>query len=74
MYNLGYPLDWDGAYYKFAVLMAFGNCTINPFIYLIKYQDYQRALRSCFRCKEQREKDDSELKSRSTLSTIGSDP
>ena len=39
MYNLGYPLDWDGAYYKFAVLMAFGNCTINPFIYLIKYQD-----------------------------------
>ena len=25
--------------------MAFCNCTINPFIYLVKYRDYQIALK-----------------------------
>ena len=45
MYNLGYEINWDGAYYKYTILMIFLNCTVNPFIYLIKYQDYQKALR-----------------------------
>ena len=47
MYNLGYKVDWNGVYYKFTVLMVFLNCTVNPFIYLVKYKDYQVALRSC---------------------------
>ena len=46
MYNLGYQVDWNGVYYKFTVLMVFLNCTVNPFIYLVKYKDYQVALRS----------------------------
>ena len=50
MYSFGSKPDWDGTFYKFAVIMAFGNCTINPFIYLIKYKDYQKALKSCFSC------------------------
>ena len=51
LFNLGYGFDWESTYSKFATLMAFGNCTINPFIYLIKYRDYQRALKSCLLCK-----------------------
>ena len=45
MYNLGYNADWDGAYFKFCVAMIYVNCTINPFVYLISYRDYHRALR-----------------------------
>ena len=47
--NLGYTVDWHGDYYKFTVIMAFGNCTINPFVYLIKYREYQQALKACLR-------------------------
>ena len=52
MFNLGYGFDWESTYSTFATLMAFGNCTINPFIYLIKYRDYQTALKSCLFCKQ----------------------
>ena len=48
MYNLGYNVDWNGTYFKFCVIMVFLNCTVNPFVYLIKYQDYQEALRYFF--------------------------
>ena len=50
MYNLGYKVDWNGVFYKFTVLMVFFNCTVNPFIYLVKYKDYQVALRSLLNC------------------------
>ena len=46
MYYLGYPADWSGTYSQFSVLMVFLNCTVNPFIYLIKYKDYKTALRN----------------------------
>ena len=59
MYNFGYPLDWNSTYFHFTVLMVFLNCTLNPFIYLIKYQDYQIALRQFLRCKI-KDKDDSQ--------------
>ena len=45
MYNLGYKVDWNSTYYNATVFMVFLNCTVNPFIYLIKYRDYQKALR-----------------------------
>ena len=47
MYNLGYEADFNGTFFNFTVLMTFLNCTVNPFIYLIKYRDYQEALRQC---------------------------
>ena len=50
MYNLGYDADWNGIYFKFCVIMMFLNCTVNPFIYLIKYQDYQLALKMFLGC------------------------
>ena len=52
LFNLGFTFHWEGTYSKFATLMAFGKCTVNPFIYLIKYKDYQTALKSCFNCNE----------------------
>ena len=49
MYFLGYDVDWNGLYYRFCMIMVYINCTVNPFVYLIKYQDYQRALKNfCF--------------------------
>ena len=54
MYNLGYEIDWNSPYYHFTVLMVFVNCTVNPFIYLIKYQDYQIALKEFLHCKSKK--------------------
>ena len=50
MYNLGYSIDFNSSYHNFTVLMVFINCTVNPFIYLIKYRDYQEALKKFFSC------------------------
>ena len=47
MYNLGYEADFNGMFFNFTVLMTFVNCTINPFIYFVKYKDFQDALRQC---------------------------
>ena len=58
MYNLGYDADWDGVFFKCSLLLAFGNCTINPFIYLFKYRDYQQALKSCFCCCKTTDRED----------------
>ena len=45
MFNIGYPVDWNSAYFQFTVLMVFLNATVNPFVYLLNYKDYQIALR-----------------------------
>ena len=50
MFNLGYDLDWNSDYWHFTNLMVFLNCTVNPFIYLFKYTDYQIALKAFFHC------------------------
>ena len=77
MFNLGYDADFNGTFYKVALLTAFGNCTINPFIYLFKYRDYQEALKSCICCKLMKGGDESENKgsdismSGVTVATIG---
>ena len=54
MYNLGYDIDFNSTHWKFSTLMAFVNCTVNPFIYLIKYRDYQEALRELFGCQKKK--------------------
>ena len=50
IFNLGYDVNWNSPYYQYTILMIFLNCTVNPFIYLIKYEDYQKALRSFVCC------------------------
>ena len=51
MYNLGYEANWNGNYFNFCLIMVFLNSTVNPFIYLSKYQDYQVALKYLFKTK-----------------------
>ena len=50
VYTLGYEIDWNSAYYTFSIVMVFLNCTVNPFIYLFNYKDFQRALKNLFCC------------------------
>ena len=50
MYNCGYNVKFNTVYFDFTILMVFVICTVNPFIYLIKYKDYQEALRTFFHC------------------------
>ena len=59
LFTFGYVSSWDSVYYKFTILMIFLNCTVNPFIYLFKYRDYQKALKSCFGCQKLRSNDES---------------
>ena len=50
MYNCGYNINFNTIYFEFTILMVFLNCTVNPFIYLIKYRDYQEALKLLVIC------------------------
>ena len=50
LHNLGYPVDFNSTYFQYTVLRGFLNCTVNPFIYLAQYRDYQTALKLFFRC------------------------
>ena len=70
MYNLGYNVNFNGTYYKLYVSMVFVNCTINPFIYLVKYRDYQQALRQLCGCHNAKDNEESGLENKcSTVCT-----
>ena len=70
MYNLGYNADWNGTYFKFCVAMIYLNFTVNPFVYLLSYQDYHMALREfCLKPKSAR-KDVESISSNSKVTTI----
>ena len=66
LYNLGYEVDWDGVYYKFSVVMVFLNCTVNPFIYLFNYKDFQKVMKNLFCSDELQEDGQSQLQTIST--------
>ena len=55
MHNCGYEINFNSTYNQITVLMVFLNCTVNPFIYLIKYRDYQQALKTFFYCSRKQE-------------------
>ena len=68
-YSLGFEVDWNSGYYKFTVIMVFLNCTINPFIYLINYKDFQKSLVRHFCCRSRTAEHDSNSDiTRSTIS------
>ena len=48
MFNLGYPADFTSTFYHFTVVMVFCNCCINPFIYVIKYEQFKKGLKRLF--------------------------
>ena len=73
MYNLGYDANWNGTYFKFCVVMVFVNCTVNPFIYVFKYQDYQVALKQLFGSKTQNTgKEGEDRNNHSSAATVSS--
>ena len=69
MFNFGYELDLNSTYLHITILMVFLNCTINPFIYLVKYTDYQIALREFLGC-ESKNIDTYRIKSLETSNKI----
>ena len=72
MYNIGYKADWNSTFYQFTVVMVFINCTINPFIYLAKYQDFQTALKSFCGCRKSPDCKDTEMNfGQASLSVVG---
>ena len=73
MYTFSYPVNFAGIYYRFTVLMVFLNSTINPFNYLIKYQDYQRAVKSCLTFKKKSHAYQYAERSNVTISAISND-
>ena len=66
MYNLGYEVDWNSTYYKFSIVMVFLNCTVNPFIYLFNYKDFQSALKDLFCCNRLQENGQSQMQTSTT--------
>ena len=39
-----------GNFYQFTVVLVFTNCCINPFIYIVKYDNFKKGLATLFRC------------------------
>ena len=70
LHNLGYKADWNSPYFKFCMIMVFLNCTVNPFVYLIKYQDYQKALKEFLGFKDKELQEKSHSTASTTVSNI----
>ena len=75
--NLGFKMNIgiNSSFIKFVIFLVYLNCTINPFIYIIKYKDYHVALRKLFRCRSRGEREQLEMKSSSnniSVATISS--
>ena len=61
LYGLGFEVELNGSIYNFTVSMFFLNCTVNPFIYLVNYKDFQKALIGQFCCRISRHDNNSEV-------------
>ena len=51
LFGFGFEVNQNTGYYNFTVGMFFLNCTVNPFIYLVNYKDFQKALIGQFCCR-----------------------
>ncbi|XP_038050923.1 neuromedin-U receptor 2-like [Patiria miniata] len=45
MFNFGFPLNFNGAFYLISVALVQLNCCINPIIYSFKYKQFQTGVR-----------------------------
>ena len=61
LYGLGFEVELNGWLYNFTVGMFFLNCTVIPFIYLVNYNDFQKALIGQFCCRISRHDNNSEV-------------
>ncbi len=49
--NVGLPSDFSSNFYHFTILMVYFNCTINPLIYCLQYEQFQEVALKLFPCK-----------------------
>ena len=48
-YNLGANVSFQHPFFEFSIIAVFCNCCINPFIYIAKFEEFQRGLRIMLR-------------------------
>ena len=48
MMNLGYPPDLSSGFYHFTVVAVFTNSCLNPFIYMLQFEQFQDAAKKLF--------------------------
>ena len=72
LYNLGLEMNIgiNSSFIKFVIFLVYLNCTINPFIYIIKYEDYQVALKKLFKCRLRGVREESQIKSCGSNSSL----
>ena len=46
LFNLGYPVDYNGYFYHFTVYMVLLNIALNPLIYTVRYRQFQHCVRA----------------------------
>ena len=50
-FNFGCPVDFKSGFYNFTVIATFANCCINPIIYALQYETFQKECRKVlFKC------------------------
>ncbi|XP_077984701.1 galanin receptor type 2-like [Glandiceps talaboti] len=49
-FGMGLKINFSGSFYRASVILGFINSSVNPFIYALKYKQFQRGLRAVF-CK-----------------------
>ncbi|KAJ8031354.1 Nociceptin receptor [Holothuria leucospilota] len=49
VYNVGGPLDFNGVYYRVALIMATSNSCINVFIYAFRFKMFQQGIKALFK-------------------------
>ncbi|XP_038051182.1 G-protein coupled receptor 183-like [Patiria miniata] len=50
-FNLGGPLDFNGGWYHFTVILGFMNCCINPFVYAFRLRQFRVRVLLMLRCR-----------------------
>ncbi len=55
--NLGYPMEFSSKFYVFTVTAVYINCCINPFIYIFKYKQFQKAVKIVVLRRKERSED-----------------
>lgn len=48
LYNLGVDLNQRDDYHFATLLMVYLNCSVNPFIYIFSYEEFQQGIRKLF--------------------------
>ena len=52
MYLVGSKIDFSSPFYHLSVVMVFLNCCCNPFVYILKYKEFQRKLKRIVSCRK----------------------